>query len=733
MIESLSIKNIATFNDHGVTINDLKQINIIYGSNGSGTSTISNVAANIDSYNQSSIAWRDDRNIEVLAYNKDFCEKNFLEQMPGVFTLGEASTTAIAEIEKKRTELQEITAIGKNYKSDIDKQTYTKNEENKSFCESAWNDVLKKYEQWFPKSAIGAGTKDRFIEKLLAAHKQDHSNPLSIEELKKKAGVLFGQQPLRMNSYNLIDKLTLKSIEEDHIWSKIIVGKKDIDIAGLITKLGNSDWVSRGVEYLEDGNDVCPFCQQHTITPSFRSKLYAFFDEEYKHNISNVQSSREKYKNEVDTIIRSLENLIESLQRQEKLSTFYNNLNSIFSALKAEFFNNIELISSKQKEPSRTIALNNTIDIIDKFNSELTRINTIIIEHNNLVDNFTREKSVLINDIWSFFASEYDATITKHNREIKGKDSAIKNLEAKKRLALDNYTTVKKEITALENSVTSVTPTVNEINRLLRGYGFTNFHIQEVSGKPNFYHIVRENGEPAKTTLSEGETTFITFLYYMQLVKGSFNPDGITTDRILVIDDPVSSLDSNVLFVVSTLLRDMFTKIHEGKCSATQVILLTHNVYFHKEIAFLDRHCKWRDNVKHYVLRKRDNCSSIQDYGNQNPIKSSYELMWTELKSKSQHSCIVVQNIMRRIIENYFFVLGGVSPDVILDKFDNYEDRVICRALLSWVNDGSHSLSDDLFVEVSDEQIDRNMEVFKEIFYKMGQEAHYEMMMRKEK
>lgn len=194
--------------------------------------------------------------------------------MPGVFTLGEASTTAIAEIEKKRTELQEITAIGKNYKSDIDKQTYAKNEENKSFCESAWNDVLKKYEQWFPKSAIGAGTKDRFIEKLLAAHKQDHSNPLLIEELKKKAGVLFGQQPLRMNSYNLIDKSILKSIEEDNIWSKIIVGKKDIDIAGLITKLGNSDWVSKGVEYLEDGNDVCPFCQQHTITPSFRSKLF---------------------------------------------------------------------------------------------------------------------------------------------------------------------------------------------------------------------------------------------------------------------------------------------------------------------------------------------------------------------------------------------------------------------------------------------------------------------------
>ena len=93
----------------------------------------------------------------------------------------------------------------------------------------------------------------------------------------------------------------------------------------------------------------------------------------------------------------------------------------------------------------------------------------------------------------------------------------------------------------------------------------------------------------------------------------------------MVIDDPVSSLDSGVLFVVSTLLRDVFTDIHTRKGAIKQVILLTHNVYFHKEIAFLDKHCKWRNNVKYLVLRKRDNVSSIQDYGEQNPIKSSYE------------------------------------------------------------------------------------------------------------
>ena len=91
-----------------------------------------------------------------------------------------------------------------------------------------------------------------------------------------------------------------------------------------------------------------------------------------------------------------------------------------------------------------------------------------------------------------------------------------------------------KLLKSIKLSVTSVTPTINEINRLLKGYGFTNFQIQEVKDNKNHYQIVRENGETAKTTLSEGETTFITFLYYMQLIKGSFHPNGITADRVLV-------------------------------------------------------------------------------------------------------------------------------------------------------------------------------------------------------
>ncbi len=42
---------------------------------------------------------------------------------------------------------------------------------------------------------------------------------------------------------------------------------------------------------------------------------------------------------------------------------------------------------------------------------------------------------------------------------------------------------------------------------------------------------------------------------------------------------------------------------------------------------------------------------------------------------------------MRRIIENYFKILGGLNNDQLIEKFDP-EERIICNALLSWLNDG---------------------------------------------
>ena len=135
---------------------------------------------------------------------------------------GGACHLEAAEIERKQEELQRITNNGLNYKSEIEKQEIAIQTENKTFNEFAWINIFKKYEQWFSKSAIGAGTKDRFIEKLLIAYHKEHSKPLPIDELKKKARVLLAQQPLRIEPYTLIDSIILPSIEVDTITAKLL-------------------------------------------------------------------------------------------------------------------------------------------------------------------------------------------------------------------------------------------------------------------------------------------------------------------------------------------------------------------------------------------------------------------------------------------------------------------------------------------------------------------------------
>ena len=54
-------------------------------------------------------------------------------------------------------------------------------------------------------------------------------------------------------------------------------------------------------------------------------------------------------------------------------------------------------------------------------------------------------------------------------------------------------------------NITSVEPSVNEINRLLLAYGFTNFKIVPHPEEPGCYQIQREDGSLAEDTLSEGE------------------------------------------------------------------------------------------------------------------------------------------------------------------------------------------------------------------------------------
>ncbi|MBB3980345.1 wobble nucleotide-excising tRNase [Rhizobium azooxidifex] len=78
---------------------------------------------------------------------------------------------------------------------------------------------------------------------------------------------------------------------------------------------------------------------------------------------------------------------------------------------------------------------------------------------------------------------------------------------------------------------------------------------------------------------------------------------------------------------------------------------------------------------------------------------------------------------------HYFHILGNVDKDDIVQLFEG-EDQQVCNSLFSWINDGSHSAHDDLYLVCDDQTASRYLRVFKEVFEKANHDGHYEMMIR---
>jgi len=731
MIRNVTIKNTATFDDTGIEVPEFKKVNFFYGANGSGKTTISNFIyePNNTRFPDCQLNWQNDIELKSLVYNKEFRDRNFGNgTIAGVFTLGQATKEEAELIEEKRKELKELKEKGIQQKEVLDKQTKKKDDLEDDFREEVWTTIYKKHEVNFKEAFKGVMQKKPFLTKLLDEFENNTSDLKTIEELKERAETILGETPSKIREIPSIEFSKLSEIENDNIWSKKIIGKSDVEIAQLIQRLNINDWVNEGKKHLQE-DETCPFCQQETITQSFRNQLEGYFDETF---ISDTKKAKELN----DDYIRIFENIINELQQIEstekinkKTKIDLDKFSSLLKTLNSQFVANKELLNSKLKEPSRSLELTSTKEQLDDIAKLISTANIAIKKHNDIVDNYATERNKLVNEIWKFIIEDNRTRIEFFVKHKNGLQKGIDNITKKVTKLRDDYKKLDKEIKELTKNVTSIQPSVDEINQTLKSFGFQNFEIVPSQIGTNQYQIQRADGELTESTLSEGEITFITFLYFLQLVKGSTNETEITDERILVIDDPISSLDSNVLFVVSSLLKEITKGIRNNQGNIKQLILLTHNVYFHKEVSFINGRTKECNETNFWILRKIDNVSYLQDFKLVNPIQNSYELLWRELKNKDHNSGITIQNTMRRIIENYFKILGKYGDDDLIDKFDNPQEKEICRSLICWINEGSHTIPDDLFVELQDNTIENYFKVFKSVFKETGHLEHYNMMM----
>lgn len=339
------------------------------------------------------------------------------------------------------------------------------------------------------------------------------------------------------------------------------------------------------------------------------------------------------------------------------------------------------------------------------------------------------QRATLRSDLWYYMSEKAYDYVVKAESEMEGIELSLKRLRRELGKAMDVIKSVEMTFRTNDSQMPSLQPSIDSINRSLREAMFSGFSIQPSPWMKAHYQIQREDGSSVSDSLSEGEETFIAFLYMMQLVREGLSAFDERNPRVVVVDDPICSLDSQTLYAVSDMLNDLIKEVLAGNSNIEQVIILTHNTEFHRLLSQRKRN----DQVHYYKIFKRDGVSRVLAYGINNPMKSEYEMQWEALRAlKAGHSVPNAPNAMRKILEAYFVRLGGYDKRrLVPDNFtDNDEERIIATSLMKWMDEGSHSVRDGLYMGDIDETNWRYLKVFKRFFEKMGHGAHYEMMMR---
>lgn len=719
----------ATFDFVGQSLDALNKINFIYGANGSGKTTISRLIANHVEYGDCCLTWEDDRPLKTLVYNRDFINSNFNanSELKGIFTLGKQEKDTQEKINLKKEEQKKIedNIVGLGLNIEEQKSNEITNENN--FREQCWA-IKGRYDADFLKAFEGVrNSKESFAEKC-KRERDNHAELLFFEKLKEEAENIYKNTTGKISFINLLEYSNLETLEKNDILRAKIIGKDDVNISALIKKLNNSDWVRQGKSFLQESNNLCPFCQQKA-PDDLSMQLEEYFDETYSRQIDRLVSLNAQYEN----YIKQKMSIIQEIALQDNKYIDKAKFNDYQAVIDSKFKGNLLQLSKKLKEPSLVIELESLIQDFDKIKQEIDSINEKVKEQNRIIDNLTKERSELSRKVWRFIIEELKGNLSSYDKQKDEISKALNGLNDKlrnKKIALNN---VIDEIVELEQKITSVKPTINAINKILSSFGFAGFSLKEHEQKKGHYLIVRDDDKIVEETLSEGEKTFITFLYFYHLIQGSVENSIITENRIVVFDDPISSLDSDVLFIVSNLIKKIIYNCRKNFFNIKQVFILTHNTFFYKEVTFNNLK-KDKDTPKDetfWIVRKENNISKAKRY-NSCPIKTSYELLWLEVKEKKDTNGATIQNTLRRIIEYYYKILGDFGNfDQIINSFESEEEQVICRSLISWLHDGSHNINEEMYVDNNPNSVARYLNVFKGIFKQTGHEAHYEMMTNK--
>lgn len=734
MEESISIKGVASYHPTEPAFLDISKQNIIiFGLNGSGKSTISNFLNNSASFEECSLVL--EGNFTPFVYNQTFIDENFVKNsmQEGVFTLSKDNADLEARIFEKSNLRDKLASIYKDINLKISEAKQLKTQAVNSTIEEVFEQkriIEKTSLEPFLKSF--KTPKSKFYGKVKAQQLCSNDSIAHLDNEYQSLKQFDNTSPIPVKLPNLP---TLTN-EEKTLLYEPIVGSSNSQLTSFINELNNQNWVKIGKDnYLNENQKKCPFCQQETIDDKFRTELIALFDKTYDSNVKKIESISLSYENSFNQYIKSIKMAFTSCSIYDSSK---NDIEPFVNILEHSYRDNLKLIKSKIERPSLPIELvdlsNSTTPLID-LAENINQLVQVIINKSN---KFKEIENDIRSRMWGSVKNNTKELFSLEKRLINKQDINIKKLTIQLNRVIKVGKKVAARISSLRSKTSNIDDTIEKINMNLRSLGLTGFQIVASKEHKNYFILSRNENNPEDQkvfkSLSEGEKTLITFLYFIERCNGSMskNSDIIDKEKIIVIDDPISSLSQNYIYDIASIIQTRIIKGNRFK----KVIILTHSLFFYQELLKLAPHGrddngndKFDKKYQLYRLSKNE-YSSIQPM-DKGELKNDYQSLWQILKDSIEGNVnpIVLPNVMRNILEYYFgFVHKKERLADILNSLAEKEPDQGFKAFYRYINRSSHSdpTNMGLMVEVDPQAY---LERFKAIFEKSDDDEHYNCMM----
>ncbi|MCH7392107.1 AAA family ATPase [Acinetobacter dispersus] len=701
---------------------DFKDINIFYGRNYSGKTSLSKIIRALETKTLSPKYENPNFRIELAdssiisqnnlsafahpihVYNSDFIRENLKFIHDENANIESFSVTLGGDNQQIVNRIQEL------------KDELGSNEENTKSgvfldIQNKENDVKNAKENY--------SNKNRDLEKLLTDKATRNSDSIKNQHLlfgdinytiaKLKQDIVLAQdttfqvltddqiteKKALINQIELADPSTILTYNLDFLPSvtstnkiiEIIVGG-DQKIPELVSNDDLNIWVQSG-HTLHKDRTTCAFCS-NTISEKRREELGQHFDQE-----------TEKLQQRISAGIKHLDTLLESQDLKinfnidEYYQHYHNNLSELRTALKTSLKKQESsikqlktLLEQKNKKLFTKLEAIYPTDYSEEINTILRKIsdirNTCIKLNSELTTQQKEAKTALrINHIYHFLQ---DINYTQQNTDISLAFEAIAPLEIELTTLQTRKTTITTEIKSEEDKLKSEGEACKRINDILQhdfGHQAISLKAIENTHAQNIHFEIQRNGIKAHN-LSEGEQSLISFCYFLAKIQDDLNQN---KKPIIWIDDPISSLDSNHIFFIYALINNLICKLKQF----SQLFISTHNLEFLKylkrlDISFNNNGATPNLKVSKYLIQRMSDNSYIHkmpiymsEYATEfNYLFKQIHTCATEILVTDQnHSCFYnFGNNARKFIEIYSFYKfpTHMSDDERLKLFWNNEE-----------------------------------------------------------